>query len=228
MGQGIEATSLSLEELNAISQTAPGFDGWITGLQGVAGSAQGAADANLNLVQSFADVTAASLAATGLEELNAAREAGLISQDEYEEGVRTLGGELLDLSPAQLEAITMQSRFKGATGQSKDAVMAEVEALKKLWEWLQKVSTGGAAALTTPMHGAQHGMNMTVPPGFDRDNFMIGVSSGERVKVTPAGRSAPPEAAAGGNSFVFNTQVSSDIQGMALLEKMRDAVRGVV
>jgi hypothetical protein len=199
----------------------------VTQLEGVAGAGQAAADAQLALVQSFADVTAASLAATGLEELNAAKEARLITDDEYEQGVRDLGGTLLGLTPAQIEAMLMQARFKKATGESKDAVMKEVEALKKLWEWLQKVGGGTTATqFTTPMHGAQHGMNMTVPPGFNRDNFMIGVSSGEHVKVTPAGRSAPP-AAAGGNSIVFNTQVSSDIQGMALLEKMRDAVRGV-
>jgi len=32
----------------------------------------------------------------------------------------------------------------------------------------------------------QHGLSMTVPPGYSRDNFMVGVSSGERVEVTPS------------------------------------------
>ena len=34
--------------------------------------------------------------------------------------------------------------------------------------------------------GGQHGLDMIVPSGFNRDNFMVGTTSGERVTVTPS------------------------------------------
>jgi hypothetical protein len=233
-GRSAEETAVALARVTAeagvlAGTAAPPLGPWVTQLEGVAGAGQAAADAQLALVQSFADVTAASLAATGLEELNAAKEAGLITDDEYEQGVRDLGGTLLGLTPAQLEAILMQARFKTATGNSKDAVMKEVEALKKLWEWLQKVGGGTTATqFTRPMKGAdgQHGLNMIVPPGFPRDSFNIGVSSGERVKVTPPGRAEPAAApAGGGNTIVFNTSVSAEVEGQALVEKLNERIR---
>jgi hypothetical protein len=198
----------SLRDVNEISSQDPGFDGWIAGLQGISGSAETAAGANLALVQSFSEVTAASLAATGLEELNAALEEGKITPEEYETAVRNLGGELLNLSAPQLEAILMQARFKRSTGETKDEVLREVEALKKLWEWLKKVGAGTTAtSFTTPIHGAQHGMDLTVPQGFDRDNFLIGASSGERVKVTPPG-GASQRTPAGGQVHIGQISVS--------------------
>jgi len=60
----------------------------------------------------------------------------------------------------------------------------------------------GGGGPTQPVGGpvpAQHGLDMIVPPGFWRDNFRIGVSSGEHVRVTPAG-----QASAGGATFVFD------------------------
>ena len=35
--------------------------------------------------------------------------------------------------------------------------------------------------------GAQHGADFVVPPGFPRDSFPMGVTSGERVIVIPRG-----------------------------------------
>jgi hypothetical protein len=228
-GRSAEETAIALARVTAegivlAGTAAPPLGPWVTQLEGVAGAGQAAADAQLALVQSFSEVTMASIAATGLEELNAALEGGLITPEQYEEAMRDLGGTLLGLKDDQLDAIVSQARFKTTTQNTTDAVWKEIAALKAL---AAQLAAGFPHTESQLDAIGQHGLNMTVPPGFDQDNFMIGVSSGERVKVTPAGRSAPPEAAAGGNSIVFNTQVSSDIQGMALLEKMRDAVRGV-
>jgi hypothetical protein len=148
-------------------------------------------------------------------------EAGLLTPEEYETAVRNLGGELLNLSAPQLEAILMQARFKTSTGETKDAVLAEVEALKKLWEWLKKVGAGTTAtSFTTPIHGAQHGMDLTVPQGFDRDNFLIGASSGERVKVTPAG-GIPPRGGPGQvGPIVINNHFGAGVNGRQVVDEM--------
>jgi len=56
-----------------------------------------------------------------------------------------------------------------------------------------------------PMKGrkGQYGLDMIVPPGFDRDSYPIMVSSGEHVKVTPA-------------SQTTNTDNRSMLQGATL------------
>lgn len=46
--------------------------------------------------------------------------------------------------------------------------------------------------------GAARGANFTVPPGFPNDSMLLGVSSGEHVKVTPAPNNG------GGATIVFN------------------------
>lgn len=45
--------------------------------------------------------------------------------------------------------------------------------------------------LNTPV-GAAHGANFTVPPGYPNDSMIMGVTSGEHVEVTPAGKNNPP------------------------------------
>jgi hypothetical protein len=203
-----QTLNAALEKSKDALEAGVAVDGWLEALHGVRDGAQDAAAAQMALVQSFSEVTAASLASTGLEEINAALEAGLITPEEYETALRNLGGEILNLSTPQLEAILMQARFKQSTGETKDAVLAEVEALKKLWEWLKKVGAGTTAtSFTTPIHGAQHGMDLTVPQGFDRDNFLIGASSGERVKVTPPG-GASQRTPAGGQVHIGQISVS--------------------
>jgi hypothetical protein len=48
--------------------------------------------------------------------------------------------------------------------------------------------TGGFAGTTgSGFAFGQEGLNMTVPPGFNNDNFMIGATSGENVTITPPG-----------------------------------------
>lgn len=55
-------------------------------------------------------------------------------------------------------------------------------------------STGGGGAayqttLGTPFAGFANGIRgFVVPPGFHRDNYLVGLTSGERVDVTPAGQ----------------------------------------
>ena len=46
--------------------------------------------------------------------------------------------------------------------------------------------------------GAEHGADFTVPPGYPHDSMLMGVSSGEHVSVTPAGKSS------GGTTVILN------------------------
>jgi hypothetical protein len=68
-------------------------------------------------------------------------------------------------------------------------------------------------------------------PGPDRNLFVARVTRGEEIEIKPRSRSPQPGMAGGGGSggstINFYNTIGSEIQGMALLEKMRDAVRGV-
>ena len=46
----------------------------------------------------------------------------------------------------------------------------------------------GPGGVPYPTPGGQHGLDMTVPPGFPNDSFPILATSGERVSITPAGK----------------------------------------
>lgn len=50
-----------------------------------------------------------------------------------------------------------------------------------------------------PPPGGQHGLNMTVPPGYPNDTFPILASSGERVIIAPAAAAAP-------QTMIYNNQ----------------------
>jgi chromosome segregation ATPase len=69
---------------------------------------------------------------------------------------------------------------------------------------------------------AQHGANFFVPPGFNRDNFMLGVSSGEHVSVTPAHTA---RGGAGGGINIQNLTVSGVQTDSQLFEAVVRAAR---
>jgi len=56
-----------------------------------------------------------------------------------------------------------------------------------------------------PMVKAARGLDMMVPPGFNNDSFPVMVQSGERVQVTPAGKSAGNTV----NNFAYSFSVST-------------------
>ena len=81
--------------------------------------------------------------------------------------------------------------------------------------------------------GGQHGLRTMVGgmPGPDRNLFVARVTRGEEIEIKPRSRSPQPGMAgggSGGSTINFYNTIGSEIEGMALLEKMRDAVRGVV
>jgi hypothetical protein len=219
---GVAALDAKLAEAKEALEAGVAVDGWLEALHGVKEGAQDAAAAQMALVQSFSEVTAASLATTALEELNAAKEAGLITDDQYEAGLRDIGGAFLGLTNAQIEAMVQQSRFKSQTSSTTAEVWKEIAALKALNEQLQRWGNLSGRSREpgekSPRAKGQHGLNMTVPPGFERDNFLIGVSSREHVQVTPPGRT-PPGASIGQIGPII-LQVPQGANGRQIVDEM--------
>jgi len=59
--------------------------------------------------------------------------------------------------------------------------------------------------------GFQHGANFTVPAGFNNDGFMMGVSSGEHVKVTPSHMNSGSGGLMINNLNVYGVQTASEL-----------------
>jgi len=176
------------ESLRLGGEAAASFDQALLtsqGLNQMTAQAQAALEANNALVTSFSEVTLASAASGALEELNSALEAGLITQEDYEESVRAIGGEFLELSPHQLTMIIEQSKLKSEVQTTTEAVWGEVAAWKALAQQLQGVS---ATTLTKPARGGfQHGGSFIVggQGGADSQTVSFRASPGERVTVSP-------------------------------------------
>ncbi|GAG31206.1 unnamed protein product [marine sediment metagenome] len=60
----------------------------------------------------------------------------------------------------------------------------------------------GDVGLPGSVPGFANGGNFTVPSGYNNDDFMIGLSSGEEVNITPAGAST--------TNFNMTNNISSD------------------
>ena len=95
---------------------------------------------------------------------------------------------MMDVSPAQ-KAADLKRHLESGTygsgplqGQRVGSIVRidDQTGQKKLADWAEPLFAG------LPMPELQHGGNFIVPAGYNRDNFMMGVSSGERVQVTPA------------------------------------------
>ena len=97
-------------------------------------------------------------------------------------------------------------------------------------DFLASQAGGGGTAFTNPENiksaleaaavGAQHGANFIVPQGFQNDNFLMGVSSGERVSVTPAHSTR-----AGGGMVIQNLNVYGVQTDSELFESVVRAAR---
>ena len=84
-----------------------------------------------------------------------------------------------------------------------------------------EISAGLEMAKARLQATAQHGFNGVIPPGFPNDSFMMGVSSGERVSVTPAHSTKGN----GGNMVIQNLYVQGVSTESQLFEKVQAAAR---
>jgi len=85
-------------------------------------------------------------------------------------------------------------------------------------DFLHSAAGGGGVAFTRPHlikegldAAAQHGANFIVPQGFQNDNFLMGVSSGERVSVTPAHSTRAGAGMVIQNLNVYGVQTDSEL-----------------
>ena len=83
------------------------------------------------------------------------------------------------------------------------------------------IQEGLLAAGFSGIKNAQHGFDGVIPPGFPNDSFMMGVSSGERVSVTPAHSTNK----GGGNITIQNVYVQGVSTESQLYEKVQAAAR---
>ena len=83
------------------------------------------------------------------------------------------------------------------------------------------IQEGLLAAGFSGIRNAVHGFDGVIPPGFPNDSFMMGVSSGERVSVTPAHSTNK----GGGNITIQNVYVQGVSTESQLYEKVQAAAR---
>lgn len=103
------------------------------------------------------------------------------------------------------EVLKLQDAVNGLQSKTIDIVV----------NWKGEAGGIGGAELTTGIDlngngiiGAAKGANFTVPQGFPNDSLLLGVSSGEHVKVTPAGKN-------GGSNITFNISGAGDPKAVA-------------
>ncbi len=97
--------------------------------------------------------------------------------------------------------------------------------IAKLIEMLNKLAgmMGGglpSASSAPGVPGFAGGGDFIVPPGYPRDSYLMRVSSGERVTVTPRGEAAGSSARSG-HTFIFNVAVSNQRDADYLERKIR-------
>jgi len=64
--------------------------------------------------------------------------------------------------------------------------------------------------------GGQHGLSMTVPPGFPNDSFPIMATSGEYVEITPQGGDHRDQ-----SQHIGPINISTDMDESMFLEKLK-------
>ncbi len=90
-----------------------------------------------------------------------------------------------------------------------------VEAIEGVHDVEIRISQTGAGIPAIPGSGSANeplqlasGGNFIVPPGYPDDNFLVGLTSGERVVVTPKGKATPPPntpmGEASGDTYITN------------------------
>lgn len=136
---------------------------------------------------------------------------GLIDQDTYTAWIR-MEDYIASLDGARINAIDLWEAVNNIPTEKTVTISVVTQDL-----------SGGEGNLAF-----QHGGDFIVPPGFMNDSFPIWVSSGERVRVTPAGQQA---ARGGGQPVIFNLTYAPFISTMDRFEaetRLRPIIEKVV
>ncbi len=180
---------------------------------------QNLANAERDVALAFGEVTSAQLAAESLDALTEAFAEGVIDEETYKSMYESIGKSMAGMDQSAINAhlalFDIQQDF--ATGKT-NAIGYTLELVKMNTQLdilagrgpiaFPSVSGGGVQA------GGQFGLDMTVPPGFANDNFMIGASSGERVNITPTGVAGDTNITNNNQQIFPNSTINESAPGM--------------
>jgi len=125
-------------------------------------------------------------------------------------------------------ANSMKSGFDDASKKSLDSIRNFVNAANKELGKLGQNNGFPQPPLNPPQRNIPKfatGGGGIVPPGFNNDDFLIGVSSGEEFKVTPSGGNIDNSRTIGDVNMTFVVQASSGDSVDTLTNKLIQAVR---
>ena len=106
-----------------------------------------------------------------------------INKDRAERGEGPIT--VMDVSKEQ-KALDLKSQLESMEGGHGSIFTTDPDTgQKKIKDWMEPLFEG-ITDFDESMVGLQHGGSFTVPSGYRNDSFLMGVSSGERVSVTPA------------------------------------------
>jgi len=126
----------------------------------------------------------------GIEDIREALANGTITIGQAEDALYTLGQEGYE---SLQKVLDQTAKILSDLEKLRDGSWRfDVELVQTVTQLSQPGPTQGATGQTstTGLTGefGQHGLDMTVPPGYPNDSFPIWTTSGEHVQVTPAGR----------------------------------------
>ena len=131
-----------------------------------------------------------------------------INQDRAERGEDPIT--VMDVKPAQ-KASDLKSQLESmdaydAAGNVTGKVGSIMDDEGNIKDWAQPLFDA-----IEGFEGFQHGANFTVPAGFNNDSFLMGVSSGEHVKVTPSHMNSGQGGLMIRNLNVYGVQTASEL-----------------
>lgn len=191
------------------------FTGYGVILDDITGKTNAFAEAERSVALALGEVTQATLAKEALEGLNQAWEEQLISEEDYKAMYQDVAANIAGLDEpaiaAHLALFDLNQDFATGmipiSGYTQELVNfgIEIGALPdykqiKIDMLITRIEAGGAILGEEPIEATwhslqsesdwQHGGSLTVPPGFPRDSYLMGVTSGERVDVTRANQTS--------------------------------------
>lgn len=176
----------------------------ITDTDNLKGSTDLLTGSNDALRLSIIGLSEAAIAEAAIRSLKEAEDEGIITSDEYNEALIFIHTSMLGTPEAQIKASEAVGRisddfltghgdamkFAGQVerlGRSVESLKSKRIDIRVHTRYTQSGQPGrGGRAIRGPARRGQFGLDMIAPPGYPNDTFPVMVSSGERVKVTPA------------------------------------------
>ena len=169
-------------------------------------NAQNAArESNEKFKLTLGDITAAQIAEGSIRDIEAAYEDGSIDADTYKGLMSDIMLNVLGMTQAQVDASIAFHDWEGAMESANVDLAEGVELAKNVAKYMHNIPNkkeitikfniktsgkipklGGSDKTAIEAYGGQHGLDMTVPPGYSESGgrpFLFAAESGERVKI---------------------------------------------